>query len=113
MVSIKGNPSLMEKYGSENSDGSGKGGFDYQNVGPNGVYYTSQSLSYREVDKCKQACLDDPECEIAHHFFSNATCYLGKKEKVADKTKWRCHWDQNGCNGKNYAFFIKKYPSEL
>ena len=21
---------------------------------------------------------------------------------------WKCHWDQNGCNGKNYGFYIKQ-----
>lgn len=97
----------MKIYGSENSDGSGKGGFKPS------VYYDSKNLSYREVNKCTRACLDDPECEIAHHFFSTATCYLGKKEAVADKSQWDCLKDASGCNSKNYAFFIKKYPSEL
>ena len=102
MVSIKGNAELMKIYGSENSDGSGKGGFEPS------VYYDSKKLSWREQNECKQACLDDPECEISHHFFSTGTCYLGKKDAVADQSKWRCHWDQNGCNGKNYGFHIKQ-----
>ena len=102
MVSIKGNAELMKVYGSENADGTGKGGFEPS------VYYDSKKLTWRQQNECKQACLDDPECEIAHHFFSNATCYLGKKEAVADQSKWKCHWDQNGCNGKNYGFYIKQ-----
>ena len=102
MVSIKGNAELMKVYGSENADGTGKGGFEPS------VYYDSKNLTWRQQNECKQACLDDPECEIAHHFFSNATCYLGKKEAVADQSKWKCHWDQNGCNGKNYGFYIKQ-----
>ena len=108
MINIRSNPDLRKLYGPENADGSGKGGFDYRNVGPDGVYYKSQKLSYKEVEKCKQACLDDPECDIMHHFYSDATCFLGKKENVADKSKWMCHWDQNGCKGKNYAFFAKQ-----
>ena len=108
MVDIRTNPDLRKLYGPENEDGSGKGGFDYRNVGSNGVYYKSQKLSYKEVEKCKQSCLDDPECDIMHHFYSDATCFLGKKENVADKSKWMCHWYQNGCKGKNYAFFAKQ-----
>ena len=108
MVDIRTNPDLRKLYGPENEPGSGKGGFDYRNVGSNGVYYKSQKLSYKEVEKCKQSCLDDPECDIMHHFYSDATCFLGKKENVADKSKWMCHWDQNGCKGKNYAFFANK-----
>ena len=103
MTSIRHNSNLRKIYGPQNSDGSGRGGFGYR-----GVYYDSKKLSWRQQSECKQACLDDPECEIAHHFYSNATCYLGKKEAVADQSKWRCHWDQNGCRGKNYGFHIKQ-----
>ena len=102
MVNIRGNAELMKIYGSENADGTGKGGFD------GAVYYDSKKLSYKKVNECKQACLDDSECEIVHHFYSNATCYLGKKDAVADQSKWKCHWDQKGCNGNNYAYFIKQ-----
>ena len=69
------------------ADGTGKGGFD------GAVYYDSKKLTWRQQNECKQACLDDPECEIAHHFFL-CNCYLGKKEAVADQSKWKCHWDQ-------------------